>query len=96
MKTELYDLNQTINAVLDYAEKQGDVLVVVTADHETGGLSLHPNKDDKKQFTANYSTSGHSGIMVPVFAFGPGAELFGGIYENTQIHYNFKRLLGLE
>jgi alkaline phosphatase len=96
MKTELYDLNQTINAVLDYAEKQGDILVVVTADHETGGLSLHPNKDSKKQFTANYSTSGHSGIMVPVFAFGLGAELFGGIYENTQIHYNFKQLLGLQ
>lgn len=96
MKTELYDLNQTINAVLDYAQKQGDILVVVTADHETGGLSLHPNKDNKKQFKPNYSTGGHSGIMVPVFAFGPGAELFGGIYENTQIHYNFKQLLGLE
>ena len=89
MKTELYDLNETMNAVLDYAEKQGDVLVVVTADHETGGLSLHPNKENKKKFTANYSTGGHSGIMVPVFAFGPGAENFGGIYENTEVHFKF-------
>jgi alkaline phosphatase len=96
MKTELYDLNETINAVLDYAEKQGDVLVVVTADHETGGLSLLPNKENKKLFKPNYSTGGHSGIMVPVFAFGPGAENFGGIYENTEIHFKFKKLLGLE
>ena len=96
MKTELYDLNETMNAVLDYAEQQGDVLVVVTADHETGGLSLHPNKENKKKFTPNYSTGGHSGIMVPVFAFGPGAENFGGIYENTEVHFKFKKLLGLE
>lgn len=96
MKTELYDLNETMNAVLDYAEQQGDVLVVVTADHETGGLSLHPNKENKKKFIANYSTGGHSGIMVPVFAFGPGAENFGGIYENTEVHFKFKKLLGLE
>ena len=86
MKTELYDLNETMNAVLDYAEQQGDVLVVVTADHETGGLSLLPNKENKKKFIANYSTGGHSGIMVPVFAFGPGAENFGGIYDYT-IYY---------
>ena len=96
MKTELFDLNETMNAILDYAEQQGDVLVVVTADHETGGLSLHPNKENKKKFTPNYSTGGHSGIMVPVFAFGPGAENFGGIYENTEVHFKFKKLLGLE
>jgi alkaline phosphatase len=96
MKTELFDLNETMNAILDYAEQQGDVLVVVTADHETGGLSLHPNKENKKKFTPNYSTGGHSGIMVPVFAFGPGAENFGGIYENTDVHFKFKKLLGLE
>ena len=96
MKTELWDLNETINAVLDYAKEQGDVLVVVTADHETGGLSLHPNKENLKTFKPNYSTGGHSGVMVPVFAFGPGAENFAGIYENTEIHFIFKRLLGLK
>ncbi|MES2654942.1 MAG: alkaline phosphatase [Bacteroidota bacterium] len=96
MKTELIDLNQTINAVLDYAQKEGDILVVVTADHETGGLALNENKENKSTFKVSYSTGGHSGIMVPVFAFGPGSELFSGIYENTAIHYKFKQLLGLE
>lgn len=96
MQTELIDLNETMNAVLDYAQKQGDVLVVVTADHETGGLALNENKADKSTFKINYSTGGHSGIMVPVFAYGPGAEWFSGIYENTEIHTKFKQLLDLK
>ncbi len=96
MKTELIDFNQTINAVLDYAAKDKNTLVVVTADHETGGLSLIENKENKTTFKTSYSTNGHSGIMVPVFAFGPGAELFSGIYKNTDIHYKFKKLLKLK
>jgi alkaline phosphatase len=82
--------------VLDEAEKDGNTLVVVTADHETGGLSLHESKENKSTFTPNYSTPNHSGIMVPVFAYGPGSELFSGIYENTAIHYKFKELLKLD
>ncbi|MCX6187800.1 MAG: alkaline phosphatase [Bacteroidetes bacterium] len=96
MKSELLDFNQTLNAVLDYAAKDKKTLVVVTADHETGGLSLLENKENKNTFKVNYSTLGHSGIMVPVFAFGPGAELFSGIYENTEIHYKFKKLLKIK
>jgi membrane-anchored protein YejM (alkaline phosphatase superfamily) len=95
MAAELYDFNEVINAVLDAAIKDGNTLVVVTADHETGGLSLLENKEDKSSFKPNYSSKGHSGVMVPVFAFGPGAEEFGGIYENTAIHYKFLKLLGL-
>jgi alkaline phosphatase len=95
MAAELYDFNEVINAVLDAAIKDGNTLVVVTADHETGGLSLLENKEDKSSFKPNYSSKGHSGVMVPVFAFGPGAEVFGGIYENTAIHYKFLKLLGL-
>lgn len=96
MKSELLDFNQTLNAVLDYAAKDGNTLVVVTADHETGGLSLIENKENKSTFKVNYSSVGHSGIMVPVFAYGPGAELFSGIYENTEIHYKFKKLLNIK
>ncbi|MEI6508681.1 MAG: alkaline phosphatase [Bacteroidota bacterium] len=96
MKSELIDFNEAINVALDYAIKDGNTLVVVTADHETGGLSLIENKSNKKTFKSNYSTGGHSGIMVPVFAFGPGSEEFQGIYENTAIHDKFKQLLNLK
>ncbi len=96
MKTELHDFNETINAVLDYAQKEKDVLVVVTADHETGGLALTLNKENRKSFVPKYTYNKHTGVMVPVFAYGPGAEQFAGIYENTAIFYKFKQLLNLD
>lgn len=96
MKTELHDFNETINAVLDYAQKEKDVLVVVTADHETGGLALTMNKENPKAFIPKYTYKKHTGIMVPVFAYGPGAEEFAGMYENTAIFDKFKHLLNLD
>ncbi|MFN4082725.1 MAG: alkaline phosphatase [Bacteroidia bacterium] len=97
MKAELLDFNHTINDVLDFAIKDGETLVVVTADHETGGLTL---LEDKKNKTSNliprHTTTKHTGIMVPVFAYGPGAELFGGIYHNTEIYHKFKMLIGIK
>jgi alkaline phosphatase len=95
MKTELHDLNETINTVLDYAQKEKDVLVIVTADHETGGLALTVNKENRKQFIPKYTYNKHTGVMVPVFAYGPGAEQFAGIYENTAIFDKLVNLLNL-
>ncbi len=95
MKAELLDFNKVLNAVLDAAAKDGNTLVIVTADHETGGLSLLENKENKASFTPNYASKNHSGIMVPVFAFGPGAAEFAGIYENTAIYYKLLKLLNL-
>ncbi|MCF8425109.1 MAG: alkaline phosphatase [Bacteroidia bacterium] len=95
MKAELLDFNSVLNQVLDAAIKDGETLVIVTADHETGGLSLLENKENPSTFTPNYSSKGHSGIMVPVFAFGPGAENFTGIYENTEIFAKLIKLLNL-
>lgn len=95
MKAELLDFNEVINMVLDEAMRDGNTLVVVTADHETGGLSLLENKNNKLTFTPNYATGSHSGIMVPVFAYGPGAELFAGIYPNTEIYEKFLQLMNL-
>lgn len=96
MKAELIDFNEVINQVLDEAIQDGNTLVVVTADHETGGLSLIENKENKSTFKVHYSTGGHSGVMVPVFAYGPGAELFSGIYENTEIFHKFCQLMGIK
>lgn len=95
MKAELHDFNETINAVLDRAEKEGDILVVVTADHETGGLALTVNRENRQSFIPKYTYNKHTGVMVPVFAYGPGAEEFAGIYDNTEIFYKFSKLLGL-
>jgi alkaline phosphatase len=92
METELWDFNDAINQVLDWAEKEGDVLVIVTADHETGGLTLNENKSNKSTFIPTYSYSHHTGVMVPVFAYGPGSQIFSGVYNNVDI---FHKLLSV-
>jgi alkaline phosphatase len=93
---EMLDFDKAIGVALEYAAKHKNTLVIVTADHETGGLSNMGKDIEKGNVKGAFSTGGHTGIMVPVFAFGPGAEQFRGIYENTDIFkkikalYNFK------
>lgn len=90
---ELLDFDKAIGVALDFAKKDGETLVIVTADHETGGFTLAPDGRDYNTIKPLFSTTGHSGTMVPVFAEGPGAEEFGGIYESHQIYHKMKKLL---
>lgn len=92
---EIIDFDNTLGVVLDYAEKDGNTLVIVTADHETGGFTLASDGNNYNKIKPSFSTGGHSATMVPVFAFGPGAENFGGTYENTEIYHKIKKLLNL-
>ena len=90
--SELIDFDQTIGAVLDFSELNKETLVIVTADHETGGFTLGQENGDYNKIKPVFSTTGHSATMVPVFTSGPHAELFGGIYENTAIYDKMKSL----
>ena len=92
---ELKDFNHTIQAVLDFAKKDGNTLVIVTGDHETGGLTVPRTDKRGKVLFSRFTTFDHTPVMVPVFAFGPGAENFSGIYENTEIQKKICKLLGL-
>jgi alkaline phosphatase len=80
---ELSDFNGAIAAALAFQEQRPNTLVVVTADHETGGLALH--YDQMGVFRANYTTDTHTAGMVPLFARGPGAAAFTGIRENDAV-----------
>lgn len=82
---EMLDFDRTIGEVLEFAEKDGETLVVITADHETGGLTLIDGDLSTGEIKGQFSTGGHTGVMVPVFSYGPGAEAFSGIYDNTAI-----------
>lgn len=93
---EMLDFDRTIGKALEFAAKDGKTLVIVTADHETGGLALVSGDMEKGMVTGRFSTGGHSGIMVPVFAYGPGAEIFAGIDENTSFFNKFLKLLKLK
>ncbi|MBR4155467.1 MAG: alkaline phosphatase [Bacteroidales bacterium] len=90
---ELHDFDNTINKVLDFAEKDGNTLVIVTADHETGGLTMIDTNGRYTETFFKFSTGSHSPLMVPVFAFGPGSENFTGIMENTDIVKKIYQLL---
>ncbi|MFN3997193.1 alkaline phosphatase [Algoriphagus sp.] len=94
---EMIDFDNTIGKVLEFAAKDRNTLVIVTADHETGGFSI--NKGDTKtgMVEGKFTTGSHTGVMIPVFAYGPGSEAFAGFYENDEIFhkmikaYKFKK-----
>ena len=90
---ETLDFDQTVGEVMKWAAKDGETLVVVTADHETGGLTLVNGNKDEGRVECCFSTKDHSGTMVPVYAFGPGAENFTGIFENTDVFKKIKKLM---
>jgi alkaline phosphatase len=90
--SEVLDFNKVIKEALDFAIKDKNTLVVVTADHETGGYTINPGSKMDSLVTG-FSTKKHTAAMIPVFAFGPGAENFSGIYENTAIYYKIRNLL---
>jgi len=93
LMAELYDFDQAVGVALDFAKENGETLVIVTSDHETGGFTLvRPEKRDGKSYF-RFSTGDHTAVMVPVMAYGPGAENFVGLYENTEIPKRIEALL---
>ncbi|WP_299683358.1 alkaline phosphatase [uncultured Dokdonia sp.] len=92
---EMIDFDVVLGKVLDFAKKDKNTLVIVTADHETGGFTLASDDGNYNKIKPSFSTGGHSATMVPVFAYGPGAEEFSGIYENTEVYKKVKTLLKL-
>ncbi|MBB6462615.1 alkaline phosphatase [Flammeovirga kamogawensis] len=94
--TEMQDFDYTLGEMLKFAEKDGETLIVVTADHETGGFSVNGGDPAKNTLVTSYTSTHHTATMVPVFAYGPGAEEFSGIYENTEIAKKIMKLMKLK
>ena len=82
---EMLDFDRAIKVAFDYADQDPNTLVIITADHETGGMALTGGDLSTGEVEATYGTKGHTAVMVPVFAYGAGAIEFAGIYENTDI-----------
>ena len=100
LEAEMNDFEKAVAAAMEFADAHPGTLVVVTADHETGGLSM-PSGD--KDFTRSesgieyrYGTGSHTGIMVPVYLYGTGAERINGLMDNTELAQRMMALLGLE
>ncbi len=92
---ETLDFDQTVGAVMQWAAHDGETLVIVTADHETGGLALLGGDLASGTVEVKFTTDDHSGVMVPVYAFGPQAEQFSGFMKQTEIFNKIKNILAL-
>ena len=93
---ETLDFDRAVGRALEFAKKDGNTLVVVTSDHETGGMTLVGGSIQDRSVRASFSTGGHTAAMVPVFSFGSGSEKFSGIIDNTGFFPLFMELYGFE
>ena len=81
---EMIDFDRAVGIGMDFAVKDENTLIIVTSDHETGGYALEGGSIEHRVINRpDFSTTSHTGVMVPLFAHGPGSERFGGIHDNT-------------
>ncbi|MDR0510483.1 MAG: alkaline phosphatase [Rikenellaceae bacterium] len=102
---ETLDFDAAVKVAFDFADRTPGTLVVIVADHETGGMAIVPNNAD---FTAGESgvafafagsggaSKSHTAAMVPLLAYGAGAKEFSRIMDNTEVNRIMCRLLGVE
>lgn len=95
LRSEMEDFDKTVRMALEFAAQNRETLVLVTGDHECGGLSLN-QAESKRAFKPAFSTRTHTAALVPVYAFGPQAEQFYGIYDNTEIYKKMRAVLNLQ
>ena len=96
MMDEMLDFDYAVSVALDYAKEKGNTLVVVTADHETGGLTLPDPKGKYTNVVFDYSTGSHTCLPVLVYAYGPGAEQFTGWMQNNELKAKIMNACGME
>ncbi|WP_316820983.1 alkaline phosphatase [Pedobacter gandavensis] len=94
--TELHDFDKAVAAALQFADENKETLVIITADHETGGLTLLDASSEKGMITGSFSTNDHTNIMVPVFAYGPGSGAFMGTYQNHELFHKILKAMDLK
>jgi alkaline phosphatase len=93
--SEMMEFDKAIGAVLDFAMQDKETLVIVTANQETGGYAINPTSS-MDTIVAAFTSDENTAALVPVFAKGPGEELFSGVFENTSIYDKMRRALGFK
>ncbi len=93
---EMVDFDNAVGKALQFAAKDGKTLVIVTADHETGGFGITGGSLTTGDVQGAFLSKDHTATMVPVFAYGPGSEIFTGVQQNTDVFKKCVMLLGLK
>lgn len=93
MIEETLDFDKAVEAAVRFAEQDGNTLVIISADHETGAVSLRSGDMEKGKVKGVYVSRGHTPIMVPLFAFGPHSMDFSGMQENSDVSNKIVDLL---
>ena len=88
----MLSFDMAVREAVKFADKNGETLVVVTADHETGGLMIVDGNEHTGRVAGLYNSDDHMPVMLPVFAYGPGSQNFIGVYENYEIARRIKSL----
>ncbi|PIB30570.1 alkaline phosphatase [Maribacter sp. 4G9] len=83
--TEGIDFDRAITEAIKFADSNEDTLVIITADHETSGFSIPQGNMMERSIEGDFTTDDHTGIMVPIFAYGPRSDEFQGVYQNTEV-----------
>lgn len=96
MTDETIDFDKAVGVTLRFARENAETLVIVTADHETGGFTNLGGNFETGEVFGKYASDNHTATPVPVFTFGPGAELFEGLLDNTDINKLMVNLLDLK
>lgn len=96
---EMLDFDRTVGVAFDYADAHPGTLVVVCADHETGGITIPSCKTDftlaESGVEYNFGSVSHTATMTPALFYGTGAKMFSGIMDNTELSRRIAELLGV-
>ena len=90
---EMLDFDKAIEAAIRFADADGHTLVVISADHETGGLALAGGSFEDGAISGRFTTGGHTPTPVPIFAYGPHSQDFTGVLGNEEVAQRILRLL---
>ena len=92
--TELLDFDRVLAEAIRYADTHLGTLVLVTADHETGGVTIPQGDLKRREVELAFHSDDHTGILVPLFAYGARSSVFGGVYDNTEIFHRLMKVIG--
>jgi alkaline phosphatase len=93
--TEGIDFDVAISEAIKFADKTGNTLVVITADHETSGFTMPQGNMEMSMVEGDFTTDDHTATMVPIFAYGPHSQEFQGVYENNEVFHKILKVLNI-